>query len=177
MGDLHVDLVPGNTLVCFFISPELFHFRKCFDPRTRISTNHCAKLESRDARLVLRSAVKHTQNSDLKSYESFHYSLGWTVCRKRETCVQYLFAWTRDDSDRALRSPEFLSVLSDGVTVVFPPGLGSQQGNHGSIYRKVNFVKTTVLSHFLVVGINCLQNQEHNFDFLFREDFGRGEAM
>ena len=177
MGDLHVDLVPGNTLVCFFISPELFHFWKCFDPRTRISTNHCAKLESRDARLVLRSAVKHTQNSDLKSYESFHYSLGWTVCRKRETCAQYLFAWTRDDSDRALRSPEFLSVLSDGVTVVFPPGLGSQQGNHGSIYRKVNFVKTTVLSHFLVVGINCLQNQEHNFDFLFREDFGRGEAM
>lgn len=76
MGDLHVDLVPGNTLVCFFISPELFDFWKCFDPRTRIGTNHWEKLESREARLVLRSAVKHTQNSDLKSYESFHYSLG-----------------------------------------------------------------------------------------------------
>ena len=41
--------------------------------------NQGANLESHDVRIW--------KNSDMKgSYEPFHYSLGWTVCRKREMC-------------------------------------------------------------------------------------------
>ena len=131
-------------------SPELFHFWKCFYPRPKKQLpKHGANLESFDARLVFmkvmywQSRVKSSEahytwwKSDVKrSYEPFYYSLGWTICRKRETSRVHGLS-----SDRAGRSSELLSVLS--TRSYFTPAMVAWKNILVQL-RKATFVKTTV---------------------------------
>ena len=103
--------------------------------------NHGAYLESCDARLVfmklcidgqesreVKRSIRDEKKSDMKkSNEPFYYSLGWTICRKRETrCVHGL------NSDRAGRFSELLMICTVHAEL-FHPGLGSQEKYPGSV--------------------------------------------
>ena len=97
--------------------------------------NQGAYLEPCDARLVfmklcidsqasreVKRSIRNEKKSDMKkSHEPFYYSLGWTICRKRETCCVHGL-----NMDRAGRFSELLMICTVHAEL-FHPGLGSQE--------------------------------------------------